>query len=379
MVNMQANFMHSFILATTTPQCNLSSLSNSAQCLPITPFTWVPFAVIAALLVVMVAVIIYMLSNIIKSDNAKNWARFQIYEVLLSVLLIVAFASITYLFFLNPQTAFTQLNLVPQSVTFNSPVSSVSVLNLGSIPIPTSNTVTAIGCTGATQLFSLASCDLSVFNNATFAFAGETFYATYVTAAIPSLQYNPIKALSNDYFKMTWPGLIPSGSDQIVGLFFDSLMTLVMINQIQLIVISGSVLFLSFFLAIGLISRTLGFTRTFGGAMIAFGIGIGIIYPLLVALTYGYIDVSVNAVCIQYYSCSFGTVIAGMFSIFFGTSALASYSVVAGNLFLDIGYLVAGLLFIPLLNFAIVDAFVIDFSSAIGERMSFGELFSNFI
>jgi hypothetical protein len=155
-------------------------------------------------------------------------------------------------------------------------------------------------------------------------------------------------------------------------MFYGFALLLLIFNQLQLIVISGAVLFLALFLSVGLVARTLGFTRTFGGAMIAFGLGIGLLFPLLVAITYGYIDVSAGVMYIQS---------AGTTSIIWSgfTSLVNNPAAATGGIFLDIGYVIAGLTFIPILNIAIVDAFIVDFSSAIGERMSFQELFSSFI
>ncbi len=144
--------------------------------------------------------------------------------------------------------------------------------------------------------------------------------------------------------------------------------------------LAGAVFFLSFFLSMGLIVRTLGFTRSFGGAMIAFGLGIGIIYPLLITITYGYVDVSANVSCIQQLSCGGAQVLQAVSSIAYGDASFTSLAGTAiGNLVLYIGYIVTGLVVLPLLNLAIVDAFIIDFSTAVGEKMSFGQLFSDFL
>ena len=95
-------------------QAQILQCSGFPNCLPITPFAWIPVAILAALVVIMIAAIVYMLSGIVRSDRARQWSRFQIYEVILSLLLIFAFASIAYMFFLNPQGLFgSQLNIVP--------------------------------------------------------------------------------------------------------------------------------------------------------------------------------------------------------------------------------------------------------------------------
>ena len=319
---------------TTNQLPNIHILLQSS--LPITPFSWLPFAVIAVLSVVMVAAIIYMLSSIIRSERAKQWSRFQIYEAFLSMLFIVAFAALAYLFFLNPQNLFaTQLNIVPCGGTYASSqgctVAQSTTTNRGSTqPMP--------GCTGATQLFTLASCDLSQFDNATYALAGDAFTASYLIALLPGLEgeLSPIPTTWGIQIIFNLPAIVPiASSGQVVTMFYGFALLLLIFNQLQLIVISGAVLFLALFLSVGLVARTLGFTRTFGGAMIAFGLGIGLLFPLLVAITYGYIDVSAGVMYIQS---------AGTTSIIWSgfTSLVNNPAAATGGIFLDIGYVIAG-------------------------------------
>ncbi len=222
------------------------------------------------------------------------------------------------MFFLNPQGIFgTQLNIVPCAGASNAQAGCNTIT---SGTTGASTTANAPGCTGATQLFTLASCDLSVFNNATFALAEETFIASYAVDAIPGVsgKFGPVSTGIGIDIRFEIPSLIPVlGSGKLLSYFYELMLMLMIFNQLQLIVISASVLFLALFLSIGLIARTLGFTRSFGGAMIAFGLGIGVVYPLLVAIMYGYIDVSVGAMCLQSLSCSFGSVMKSIFSLIF--------------------------------------------------------------
>lgn len=334
------------------------------QTLPVNPTAWIGFALVAVLTVIMVAVIVYMLSNIIRSDNAKAWSRFQIYEALLSLVLLLAFSSLTYLFFLNPQNAFSSLNLVPTQ------------------------------CTGANQLFTLASCDVSVFNNASFTVATVSFWSSFIAGFIPGfdIYVAPLPTDSNINLHVSVNPLIPNDASKIFGYLFNIMLFALLFNQLQVIVISGAVLFLAVFMSLGLIARTLGFTRTFGGAMIAFGIGLGIIYPLITAMTYGFIDVNIPFLV----SCAGKSIVSSVFSTCavsnlgapFMTviSSVSNFSTLlnavgtpVGNIFINLGYIIAGLTIIPVMNIIIVDAFIIDFSRAIGEQMSFGQLFQRFI
>ncbi len=368
-----------------------------ALSLPVTPGQWYPIAIIAVLLVIFAAAIVYMLSGVINSGRAKAWARFQVYEALLSLLLIIIFISITYIFFINPQPVMQKLNLVPGT--------------------PGSSSIS--GCTAATDLYSLATCDVSEFNNASFTIARYSFYWNYaftaVSGIIPEykakLPYGGTLGGTGINITFEPPGLVPDLSGGFFNYLWAFISDILLLNQVQVIMLASSLFFLGFFVSLGLIARTFGFSRTFGGAMIAFGIGIGIIYPLLAAITYGYIDVAMSSSCIvapllmpHLSACSTSNFITGISSLviqsvnlvigsaltgplgnptgptgytgaLYIATALSQFSADLGHLFITIGYVIAGLTIIPLLNLLIVDTFIIDFSSAIGERMSFQMLF----
>ena len=104
----------------------------------------------------------------------------------------------------------------------------------------------------------------------------------------------------------------------------------------------------------------------------------GLIYPLLVSLTYGYINVQAHVDCLISQGCSTAFSVGGIFlavwSLFTSTG---SASLVP--FYTQVGYLLAGLTFIPFLNFIILDAFIIDFSQAIGERMDFMALLAGIV
>ncbi|MGI0100538.1 MAG: hypothetical protein ACREBH_02360 [Candidatus Micrarchaeaceae archaeon] len=339
---MQAIYMHQYyaLLAPT---------------LPITPTNWIGFATLAVLVVIFVAAMVYMLSGIINSRNARNWSRFQIYEACLSLFLLLIFSSVIYIFFLSPQNTFGAAGLVPPD------------------------------CTSASTIFALSSCDVAQFNNATFSLSEYIFFSTYLTSAVlgwaPTITITPIPLNPNINLAISPPSLFPSSTDKLMGLLYGAMVFALVFNQLQLIMLSAALLFLGFFLSVGLVARTLGFARSFGGAMIAFGIGLGIIYPLLTSIMYGYIDIQANVVCLQSFTCGLTTIFSTIISILFNVATLSTGNLAAtvGSLFIYTGYIILGVVIVPLINIAIVDAFIIDFSSAVGERMSFGQLFTNII
>jgi hypothetical protein len=322
-----------------------------AAALPITPTQYLPLAFVIVLTVILCAAIVYMLAGVINSDQAKGWAKFQIYEALLSMFLLVIFSSITYIFFLNPQTTFSSVKLVPTP------------------------------CVSASQVFTLATCDLALFDNASYGMVRTLYYVSFFSSVlfgvVPDVDVQPLGQFAGVKFEFgskqgTFVGFLIT----IMGYVDFAMILALAANQLQLIVLAGAVLFLGFFVSLGLVVRTLGFTRTFGGAMIAFGLGLGIVYPLLVTITYGYIDVVANVACLQTISCTSSTAVAALFTLLFGGGTLAAG---LGSFFITFGYILIGLTLVPILNFVIVDAFIIDFSRAIGEKMSFSSLFANLI
>jgi len=324
-----------------------------------TPMTWWPIALIAVLVVILVAAIVYILAGIIASTNARAWARIQIYEAFLSIVLIMIFGFFSYLFFLSPQAAMgpNGLNLVPQSF---------SILGY---------TIQS-GCSSANDIFQLSVCDLSLFNGAVSTTAEFFYYVSYITGIVPTLDISLSipeyeDALSVDFSDIE---IFPGEIDNVMPVIYSAMMFALLISQLQLIILAGSLLFLSVFLTLGLVMRTFGVTRSFGGAMIAFGLGLGLVFPLLTAITYGFLDVQINAAC--YNVCGAGELLGNIFGFILSYLTGASVTMPSVGFF---GYLVVGLTFIPFLNFTIVDAFIVDFSKAIGERMDFMSLLSNII
>ena len=322
----------------------------------LSPVSWIPIAAAAVLTVVLVAAFIYALASVIGSEAAMAWSRFQIYEALLSMLLLIAFGSISYIFFLSPQAMYSSINIVPSK------------------------------CTGAADLYALASCDVSQFNNATFALARYTFYATYITSTVSGMtekvKIDPVYIDTGISLNFEVPPLFPSNMDKLMDYTYETYLLTLIFNQLQLIVLSASVFFLSLFVSLGLIARTFGFARTFGGAMIALGIGLGIIYPLLVSITYGYIDTAINVTCLQSLSCALPNVLLGAVQLIGQISSgpmFTSIGAAVGGFFSYIIYTIAGLTIIPVMNVVLVNVFISDFSKALGERISIEHLFTSII
>ena len=322
-----------------------------AATLPINIKTWVPVAMVAVLLIIMVAALVYMLSGIMGNESWRAWSLGQVYEALMSFILLLAFAFFTYLFFVNPQTAFGHAGLVPPQ------------------------------CTGTTTIYTLAACDISTFNGDAFSMAQTLYLISYfagitsginIAVAVPSM---PDLGVS-----FGLPSFIPTNAESMLGTAFDAIIFTLILNQIQVILIAGALLFLSVFMVLGLIARTFGVTRTFGGAMIAFGLGLGLVYPLLVTITYGFITTSIGTINVYTLVQNIGITLIQLFlnAISFGFVSTLSNAFLMPFL-LQLGYIIAGLTFLPFLNFTILDAFILDFSRAMGQQMDFMSLLQTLV
>ncbi|MDE1865513.1 MAG: hypothetical protein KGH94_02650 [Candidatus Micrarchaeota archaeon] len=339
--------------------------------LPINPIPWFPIAFLAALCVIIIAALIYMIAPVLNSRAMQEWSRIQIYEAVLSLALVIAFIVVVKLLSLNPEPGFASVGIVPQ------------------------------GCTAANSIYALSSCDLAQFNNAGYSIATTLWEFSFLRAVIPSstLKVQPFSLEDGIQFQFSVPNILSAGNDKLLKSLMEFVLLFLLLSQVQLVLISSALLLMSFFFAIGLVARIFGISRSFGGAMIAFGIGLGILFPLLTGITYGYIDVSINSYCIANagaVSCSGLSFLQSFLNIFvnpftqiaglfaptggpLGATAVPLFIQSATTLFDSVGYLLAGLIVIPVVNVIIVDAFVVDFSTAIGERMSFSMLFRELV
>ena len=333
------------------------------------PYTsWFPVVISAVLAIISVFGILYALSPLMGRSDIRNWIRIKIYELLLSIVLILIFAAFsTSMIAADPHQIFSNFGMVT-----------------GSCDSPTVN-----------NFYVISICNLEQFNHN----VGELNVLVYYISILSSI--NPGKKISLGTISFTI-GLSPENLNPVVT-FFGPLYGLVFItiilNQVQLLILSSSVLVFSILIAIGLIARSFGITRTFGGAMIALAFGIGIIYPILAGITYGIIDYGIAHSGINI-PVLIGTVFAS-YSGIIASSSIASimpswattivvvpslatllaiiYEVFKDGILIYAGFIGIGLTFIPLLNFVIIDTFVLDFSQAIGERLDFISLLTTLV
>lgn len=355
---------------------------STASSLLTSPYlVWGPVAALVAITIMGFLGIIYALSGTIGRNDLRAWIRIKMFDTLFSLILIVVFMSMgTLICAVNPEPALQSAGLVTNGNYHG----------------------TQFNCQSETDLYGIATCDIAAFSGAAVDLNQGIFDLAVTIGSVPNINidYTLVYGLSVGFDGWT---ITPSTVDQNMGFVVSTLYALVMLNDVQVFLVASSLLIFGVFMAIGLIARIFGVTRSFGGAMIAFAIGLGLVYPMLVAVTYGFVLntisitegsfwILVSTFVTEFVTFSTTLYIASLSSqitaIIVPITAFLSISALIGTVVaaftinetvLYIGMILVGLTFIPFLNFVIVDAFIVDFSQAIGERMDFLSLLGSVI
>lgn len=307
--------------------------------------SWYGIAMLLAIAVISIAALVYMLSKFVGSQNAALWARVQIYEALIGIVFIAILFGFYSWMLVNPQPTLGAIGLVPSQ------------------------------CTSASDIYALSSCDLGSFLSQSTDWFSFIYYVSYVWGLTGGFKASFTVPPGAMKVSTSLSSILPASGEEMFAIVFDLLMPAIMLNELQMILLAAAPLMFGLLLAVGILAWMVGFSRRFGGTLIALAIGVGVIYPLLVAITYGFIEVKVSAfmpVILSQLALFLQGILSGLLSLQFTNMT----SLVAA-LFSSGSYVFAGLVLVPLLNFMILDAFVTDFSKAIGIRMTFMELIMN--
>jgi len=322
---------------------------------------WFPVAVIAALAVIGILAIIYAISPLVGRTELRPWAKIKVYDVLFSIVLILIFFAITEFIFSIDYSSALGENLVP------SACSSITTQSSGTVP----------------DLYLLAMCDLSTFNGYVNQVGLIGFAGGFIIGTFPSVNVEENLDPISYEFKI---GNMILGGDAYLS-YIGFLYAFYILSRVLLLLVGASMLLFSVFMSIGLIVRVFPITRTFGGAMIAFGIGLGILLPLLVAINYGFINVAIQNIPLATLDTEISTIVKLATQSFaylllfanpltlIGSGALADLI----DLIVFIGYVFAGVLLLPIFTLVIVDVFISDFSKAVGEQMDFLSILTKLI
>ncbi len=342
--------------------CSLTNILSS-------PYTfWFPIVVLAAIAVILVAIVIGMLAPLLGRNNLVPWARMKAYEEIATVIIAIiflGFSSIICAF--NPVPVLGSIGLVPQSCSGS-----------GSVAID--------------NIWGLATCNMYTFNQNFVHILTVGYWLSMLDNFGPKIGI----AATLGGIGADASGSFTTGTSSLfISPLLQILIAEMTVSMLQVILLSSSAILFSFLIGIGLIARAFGTTRTFGNAMIALGIGIGLIYPLLVIVSYGFINTTFsNIVSAELFAfanlvgntaattaITFANLLSLMPTLFASTTALSFGTGIVAQIWNIIGLFVLlgsvvmfGLIFIPALNFMILEAFVRDFSSALGQQVSFMEM-----
>lgn len=358
-MNILGNFS-GFIFAAA---CSLTNILSS-------PYTfWFPIVVLAAIAGILIAIIISMLAPLLGRNNLVPWARIKAYEEIATIILAIIFLGFSSMICaFNPVPALGNIGLVPQSCSGSGSV--------------------AIG-----NIWGLAVCNMYTFNQNFVNILTAGYWLNIISTMGPKIS---IEAGLGGVGAFTQVSLATGPSSIYLTPLLNLLIAEMMVSMLQVILLSSSAVLFSFLIGIGLIARAFGTTRTFGNAMIALGIGIGLIYPLLVSISYGFINTTYSNIVsaegtaftslISDTAITFASLITILPVLFapttvlsFGTGIVAQIWNLIGLFVLMVSIITFGLILMPALNFMILDAFVRDFSSALGQQVSFMEMLTGVV
>ncbi len=330
--------------------------------------TWFPVVMAAALLVTGVIGAIFALAPLAGRSDLRTWCRIKFFDTIFSIVLIVAFAALaTTICTINPEPILQNVGLVS------------NVYGTGGTVLGPVNQ-----CTSQNTFNGLALCDISEVTDSAQDINNAIFGLTLAFSITPSATFK-IGASPNVGIEFGGISLSPLSIENFASLAINATYALILLNYVQTFLLAVAPLIFAVFMAIGLIARVFGVTRSFGGAMIAFAIGIGIIYPLLAVTTYGFIDYTIAQTRTVFDNTIYGTGFFGSVVVLFLDFIFQPLPSVFGQMpwltdfVLFIGSVYVALTFIAFLNLMILDAFIVDFSQAIGERMDFLSLLGSVI
>ncbi|MDE1823483.1 MAG: hypothetical protein KGH74_02000 [Candidatus Micrarchaeota archaeon] len=330
---------------------------------------WAPIVLLGVLMVSLVLGIIYVLSPFIGRSDIRTWVRTKLYDQFFTVVLLLIFLAFsTTLCSFQPAAAYHTMGLISKECdpTINN-----------ALPQQLDN------------LYGIADCDLYQFNQNIGYFVVNMYRVMLIVSLSPQFTFG--QGYNGVGYQFVVPLLPIEPIHHYLIPFMSLFFGLVLISQMQQFLVGASMLFFPLFMSIGLMARAFGITRSFGGSMIALALGLGFVYPVMISVTYGFLDFTT-----QQFGLGTGTRNAELYTLFSPSQTIAFIetlfnpsstpkdllAVVLSDftpIILYSGIVAAGIGFVPLMVLTIVDAFVVDTSRVIGERIDVISLLTRII
>jgi len=347
----------------------LSGCTSPEVCSDMTSFEtffsgWQPVLFMATFVVFLVAGLAYILAGVVSHKGVRTWAVNQFYEGIGTLVLAVFFVGlVSWMCGLDARIFGAETKCVP-------------------IPAPWFIDIPGLH---ATAMCGGRPCDCGVFHVASFYIQDfknmivEGFVSMFlINMVIAALGSITVFAGTSGIGAQISMGAGLSQVSQQFGMGMSMVATALLLISAQAMLLKIAEHLFAYLMIAGLLLRSFGATRGFGGALIAIAIGFFLVYPLAIILMYGLLldkvsnDYTAMATAGQGVSRSSGDFVQQILSGLGGfVEWLASPITGAINF---VGSVVVGAIFVPFIIFMIVISFVKGLSSAIGEEVDVSNL-----
>lgn len=323
--------------------------------------SWQGLIATGVLIIFLVSALAYMLATVANHPGVRMWAVNQMYEGIATLVLAIFFIGlISWVCGLDARIFGSEVTCVPS-------------------PLPSDITdVTAGSC----NAFDVASYYLQGFRNKIVTGFTSLFSLNMVLAGLASFSYTAGTAGIQTQLSFGH-GLTQVSQQMGMGLSAVAMAMLLVMAQIMLLKISEYLF--GYLMVAGLILRSFGATRGFGGSLIAIALGFYLIYPLAIVLLYGlilgYVNNDVNA--LLGVAQGAGRTYGNWWELFKNISMAFEdlWAAISGGFLAPfnaivsfIATLAVGTLLIPFIIFIIVISFVKGLSAALGEEVDVSNL-----
>ena len=312
--------------------------------------SWQGAIALGVLVIFLISGLVYVLSGLIAHRGLMVWSKNQIYEGFVT-LVFAFFALMLVGFVCSMDVHVLDADCVPQDGFWK-----INPL----YPAQAEWRFDAGTHWGSCNAFDVANYDLQRFRN-------QISNGFYIVLAINLV----VAGLASTVISYSVTGMGPtmsigqglSNTSQQLSTAMIAIVSAQLITMTQLLLLQVSARLFGFLMPAGIILRSFGITRGFGGSLIAIALGFYLIYPLAVVLCYGMVLGTVDSDL---------AVMGGKDTVPDGVSGDWWNPVDKTCAF--VGTLIVGAVLVPFIVFVIVIAFVKGVSGMIGEEVDVSNL-----